>query len=292
MVSGAECFQDATQGDAANLEAGKPGKPLPIKYHTQDGMHRIDLIDDEADDETYRAFQLARYTGDANMQVRQHEEKFLREREEARRREESTELGEQNDQQQPPQQQRVQPPQQPQASGQDRVMGHGDEALLEVSEGTPQESGRKRIMGSDGYARELGESDTANKNKDLGESAKAQTKAQAKAEAKEEAFEAVHVSKSGDIEDNDQHFVMTNKLRHKELKEAVLGEGESSEEKIAQKLALKMEQERAAIAAFEGRQHMKNLKDEHKMAIDDKIHEALKRHHLMQDKEGRLVPDF
>merc|ERR1711939_92031 len=186
---------------SANLDASGPAaqKSLPIKYHTVGGLNRIDLDDDAADDATYRAFQLARYNGDAMMQIQAHEEEFERkEREEA-------ELGE--------------------------AKQHSDKY-------------------------------------------------------------AVHVAKSGDIEDHDAHFVMTDGLRHRELKRAVLMESEDPDEKQSQKLAKQMESEKAAIEKFRLKQMAKDESDESDLEVKQEVSDGLKRHHLMLDKEGRVVPDF
>merc|ERR1711907_244219 len=196
---------------SANLDASGPAaqKSLPIKYHTVGGLNRIDLDDDAADDATYRAFQLARYNGDAMMQIQAHEEEFERkEREEA-------ELGEAKDR-----------------------LGEGDGA------------------------------------------------------ATKEPFDAVHVAKSGDIEDHDAHFVMTDSLRHRELKRAVLMESEDPDEKQSQKLAKQMESEKAAIEKFRLKQMAKDESDESDLEVKQEVSDGLKRHHLMLDKEGRVVPDF
>merc|ERR1711907_861370 len=176
---------------SANLDASGPAaqKSLPIKYHTVGGLNRIDLDDDAADDATYRAFQLARYNGDAMMQIQAHEEEFERkEREEA-------ELGE--------------------------AKQHSDKyANDERSEkwNKKHDSRYNEIMGANGDDDSDEELLEVGEAKDrLGEGDGAATK---------EPFDAVHVAKSGDIEDHDAHFVMTDGLRHRELKRAVLMESE------------------------------------------------------------------
>jgi len=197
LLVSAEGYQ--AQDYAANLDAaGVPAqqKSLPIHFHTLAGLNRIDLDDDAADDETYRAFQLARYTGDAAMQVRQHEEEFMRKRREEMRMSES-ELGQSNDVTPSVEERTTQPAPQQKVSREDEIMGDNSEVLLQVGEGEAAE--------------------------------------------KHEPFDAVHVAHSGDIEDSDTHFVMTDKIRHKELKDAVLMASEQPDERRAQKVAKKME---------------------------------------------------
>merc|ERR1712196_501017 len=101
--------------------------------------------------------------------------------------------------------------------------------------------------------------------------------------ATKEPFDAVHVAKSGDIEDHDAHFVMTDGLRHGELKRAVLMESEDPDEK---------ESEKAAIEKFRLKQMAKDESDESDLEVKQEVSDGLKRHHLMLDKEGRVVPDF
>jgi len=186
VVVACDAYQ-AAPDYAANLDAAgapaQPQKSLPIKFHTLAGLHRIDLDDENADDETYRAFQLARYTGDAMMQVKQHEQEFMRKRREEMRMSE-TDLGQSND---------VKAAPAPKLSREEEIMGdHSSEVLLQVGEGDEKSA---------------------------------------------VPFDAVHVPRSGDIEDSDAHFVMTDKLRHKELKHAVLGDSETAEENETGKLA-------------------------------------------------------
>jgi len=242
---------------SANLDASGPAaqKSLPIKYHTVGGLNRIDLDDDAADDATYRAFQLARYNGDAMMQIQAHEEEFERkEREEA-------ELGE--------------------------AKQHSDKyANDERSEkwNKKHDSRYNEIMGANGDDDSDEELLEVGEAKDrLGEGDGAATK---------EPFDAVHVAKSGDIEDHDAHFVMTDGLRHRELKRAVLMESEDPDEKQSQKLAKQMESEKAAIEKFRLKQMAKDESDESDLEVKQEVSDGLKRHHLMLDKEGRVVPDF
>merc|ERR1712100_817957 len=102
--------------------------------------------------------------------------------------------------------------------------------------------------------------------------------------ATKEPFDAVHVAKSGDIEDHDAHFVMTDGLRHRE--------SEDPDEKQSQKLAKQMESEKAAIEKFRLKQMAKDESDESDLEVKQEVSDGLKRHHLMLDKEGRVVPDF
>merc|ERR1711907_309443 len=216
---------------SANLDASGPAaqKSLPIKYHTVGGLNRIDLDDDAADDATYRAFQLARYNGDAMMQIQAHEEEFERkEREEA-------ELGE--------------------------AKQHSDKyANDERSEkwNKKHDSRYNEIMGANGDDDSDEELLEVGEAKDrLGEGDGAATK---------EPFDAVHVAKSGDTEDPD--------------------------EKQSQKLAKQMESEKAAIEKFRLKQMAKDESDESDLEVKQEVSDGLKRHHLMLDKEGRVVPDF
>lgn len=320
MLSGTEGFQDAGQADTANLDAGKP-KSLPIKYHTVAGLHRIDLIDEDADDETYRAFQLARYTGDANMQVRAHEEEFMRmRREEMQRSQEetqSTELGERrdsNDQNentaenentadQPAAQRETKHP-----GVAESIMGDNTE-FLEVAEtgvlmGASGDDGKVRIMGRD-LIHDLGDSGSHDHEiKDLGESDTAEAKAQATAQAQAhaaaqaqaEALDSVHVANSGDIEDEDQHFVMNDELRHQELKDAVLHKDEQPLEKRTDFRAGQLLKMKERVDKFTGKQNMEQKKrvQDAKDAemVKETISEKLHKHHLHRDKLGRVVPDF
>merc|ERR1719213_1360164 len=106
------------------------------------------------------------------MQVRQHEQEFMRKRREEMR---MSELGETSSSD-------VKAAPAPKMSREEEIMGdHASEVLLQVGEGDEKSA---------------------------------------------VPFDAVHVPRSGDIEDGDAHFVMTDKLRHKELKHAVLGESE------------------------------------------------------------------
>merc|ERR550537_1624765 len=176
---------------SANLDASGPAaqKSLPIKYHTVGGLNRIDLDDDAADDATYRAFQLARYNGDAMMQIQAHEEEFERkEREEA-------ELGE--------------------------AKQHSDK-----------------------YA-------------------------------------------------NDERSEKWNKKHDSRYNEIMGANGDDdSDEKQSQKLAKQMESEKAAIEKFRLKQMAKDESDESDLEVKQEVSDGLKRHHLMLDKEGRVVPDF
>merc|ERR1712216_853938 len=117
------------------------------------------------------------------------------------------------------------------------------------------------------------------KEKNVGES---KQQAIAKTAAKKGAvpFNAVHVPNSGDIEDADKHYIMPNKLRHTELKQALFNKSEKPEEEKTAAIAVyqKMDQAEAKRKA----KHAKLMK---------LIHSKLKAHHLMQDTEGRLVPD-
>merc|ERR1712159_843004 len=107
-----------------------------------------------------------------------------------------------------------------------------------------------------------------------------------------EPFDAVHIAKSGDIEDHDEHFVMTDGLRHQELKAAVLMESESTDEKKSQKLAKKMEYEQAQIEKFQEKQQQKDDADTETLAVHQQVEAGLTRHHLTLDADGRPVPDF
>jgi len=240
---------------AANLDATEPAKQrsLPIKFHTLAGLHRIDLDDEAATDEEYRAFQLARYTGEANMIIKQHEMEFMRKRRRER------ELGETHGE--------VQQPEEPQQPVQQPVQYHYT---------PPQQQNRmSEIMGAHMEQEEeallqVGEGD----------------------EESALPFDAVHVSKSGDIEDHDEHFVMNSNLRHKELKNAVLQSDERDTESEAQKLAKKMEFEQKKIDEYNRKQAAKDRKDMAGMRESEELGEAMHEHHLTFDDKGRVIPDF
>merc|ERR1712046_126829 len=251
----------------------------------------------EADDATYRAFQLARYTGDAAMQVKHHEEEFMRERAEQMMRARA-ELGEHNDQDEHDDEEENQeherqqehdenraareqsedsehPRKRKHLSGAARIMGAGGSELLETGEGSEvgelnDADGSHRIMGAeDDDEHDLGESSSpVSDHGNLGESTTAQA----------EALASVHVPRSGDIEDDDFHFVMTDKLRHAELKKAVLHASEKPEEAKATKLAHKMEHEQQKIGVFETKQELKDSRDEHHMSLESEVSAALQRH--------------
>jgi len=218
------------------------------------GLNRIDLDDESADDATYRAFQLARYNGDAMMQIQAHQEEFERkEREEA-------ELGE--------------------AKKSNKLVANDEKS---EKWNKKHDSRFSEIMGDDdnneGSDEELLE--VGEESSRLGEGAG----------AKSLSFDAVHVAKSGDIEDHDSHFVMTDSLRHSELKQAVLMQSEGPEEKQSQALAKKMEQEKAAIEKYQVKQMSKDQSDEEDLEVQQSVSDGLSKHHLMLDDEGRVVPD-
>lgn len=254
-------------------------------------MNRIDLDDDNADDETYRAFMLAKYTGEANHKVAAHEHQFRERRREEMERSQA-ELGEQ-DQETTKNKAAVthndeksekwnmkHDPQEHERKREQEIMGANDnEMLLQIGEDAP--SAYEKIMGHPEPNHELGEGSSPDdiQGSELGESTK-------------EPFDAVHQPKSGDIEDDDFHFVMTDSLRHSELKNAVLNRNEEQTESEGEALATKMINEQAAIAKYDTKQEQKDEKDMRHMEVENDIGEALKRHHLQRDSEGRVVPNF
>lgn len=170
----------------------------------------------------------------------------------------------------PPQAEQQQPD-----NREDEIMGAHD--LVQISEGS-DDDGYERIMGQPRPRADLGEG-MASSGNELGESTA-------------EPFDAVHIAGAGDIEDHDQHFVMTDDLRHKELKNAVLNHPEASEEASSDKLARQMEYERAKILEFQRRQIIKDKSDAAHLEVEDELGEALEKHHLQRDAEGRIVPNF
>merc|ERR1711924_385227 len=114
---------------------------------------------------------------------------------------------------------------------------------------------------SDSDENDLGESQSISPSR-VGESALGKSNAQAK-----EAFSAIHVPHSGDIEDRDTHFVMTNNLRHAELKEALMDGSEAHDETLSATEAKKMKREQEKIAAFRAKQSAKYMHDEQQMRL-------------------------
>jgi len=138
---------------------------------------------------------------------------------------------------------------------------------------------------SDSDENDLGESQSIIPSR-VGESALGKSNAQAK-----EAFSAIHVPHSGDIEDHDSHFVMTNDLRHAELKEALMDASETHDETLSSNEANKMKHEQEKIAQFRAKQAAKDAHDEQQRHLNDEVKEQLREHDLMLDKKGRVVPD-
>jgi len=299
VLSAANCeaFSDAGQPSELDHEGASmpPVAQSPIiHYHQKDGLNRIDLDDDKADDETFRAFQLARYTGEANEMVAKHEMEFRRKRREEMER--GQELGERNsntesvhngaphndaaseawNRQHEQQQSKTQKPT-VQKNRMEQIMGTGIDHHVEMLQVGEQEA-------SDAYERIMGPSD-------LGETSSTDA-ANLENAGTQLPFDAVHVAKSGDIEDQDVHFVMTDNLRHAELKNAVLGKPEKGEEATSLKLAKKMESEQQQIQKFRAKQADKDKSDMQRLDVEEDIGEALERHHLQRDTKGRVVPNF
>lgn len=244
--------------------AGAQEEAPVIRYHSQDGQQRIDLDDDRADDETYRAFQLARLTGEANMIVQKHEEEF---REELRRRNEERE-----------ERQEQAEAERREAESQELGQPRGN-SLMEVEEGAGKEkSAYERIMG------------TAPSQPNLGEGK--EEKHDKLPTVDGEPFDAVHTKNANDIEDHDYHFVMTDEMRHNELKNAVEDLGESDEEKNADKLAKKMMMMQKRIREFNVRREVKTRHEAKQAATEEHISELMKEHNEHFDSKGRVVPDF
>lgn len=106
-----------------------------------------------------------------------------------------------------------------------------------------------------------------------------------------EPFSAVHVPTSGDIEDTDKHFVMTGKLRHTELKRAVLDKDETPEERQSDAVSQKTESEQAVVDYYQGLDDSKQKTKTQQARVHKLVQSKLKAHHLMQDAAGRVVPD-
>lgn len=268
LVCGLACAlagdeNNANLGASDQAGAGAEEEAPVIRYHSVGGQQRIDLDDDRADDETYRAFQLARLTGEANMIVKQHEDEF---REELRRRnEEREEREEQNE-----------------AQERDRELGQGQPQgnnLLQLAEGAEDEKNAyERIMGKPEEQPELGESKDQKHDKIVGVDG--------------EPFDAVHAKNANDLEDHDFHFVMTDDLRHKELRDAVQDLGESKEESSANKLAKKMVLMQKRIRDFDVRAETKTRSEKKTLETEEHVAKLMKEHNEQFDAKGRVVPDF
>jgi len=259
-ISVAACPQALSESSPSFAEPAKQ-KSLPIKFHTLAGLNRVDLDDDEADDETYRAFQLARYTGEANMLIKQHEQEFMRKR---KREREERELGDSRGNAPNTMQQQD-----------SRVFGEQPQQQPQQQQQQPQKKNRmEEIMGGNSLEEEV--------LVQIGEGA----------ETTQLPFDAVHVSKSGDIEDEDQHFVMTDQMRHKELKNAVTESSEQDSEAQAQAVAKTMQHQQEKISEFNARQAAKDRKDMKTLADERELGEAMHAHHLQLDDKGRVIPDF
>lgn len=281
VCSSSESTEYGGGQQAADLGAGVqplPPPKSPIRYYTEGGLHRIDLDDEAADDETYRAFQLARYTGEANEMVAKHEHEFLRKRREEMERDSDVMLGEHNSEAEA----HTAPVENDEASREWNQRHDKQEAQRKMRK-TSREA---EIMGSDN-------SGSTEEDTDLGESSSTDTESSSDlGEGAKEPFDAIHVPKSGDIEDHDFHFVMTDDLRHQELKNAVLNKPEKTEEELSGHLAEKMIHEQQEIAQFRHKQEAKDTKDLRHLDVEEDLGEALRRHHLQRDAKGRVVPNF
>jgi len=267
------------QQQHADLGAGVeplPPQKTPIRYWQDGGLNRIDLDDEAADDETYRAFQLARYTGEANEMVAKHEHDFLRKRREEMERDTDVLLGEHNTE-----------------TGDNKENFKNDAASREWNLQHDKQSQREAKPVSSREAEIMGSGEGKETSTDLGESNSVEPASSSDlGEGTREPFDAIHVPKAGDIEDHDFHFVMTDELRHSELKNAVLNKPEKAEEALSQNLAEKMIQEQQQINQFRKRQAAKDTKDLRHLEVEEDLGEALRRHHLQRDAKGRIVPNF
>jgi hypothetical protein len=95
----------------------------------------------------------------------------------------------------------------------------------------------------------------------------------------------------GDIEDHDEHFVMTDAQRHLELKYALLDQSEKPLEAQDAKMAAEMKMERNKIEEFQKQQKLKDSQDARHMELNTVVKRKLADHNLMEDHQGRVVPD-
>lgn len=126
----------------------------------------------------------------------------------------------------------------------------------------------------------------------LGDSQESGAAAQVEAEAKEiaggkEPFNSEPVTG----EDGDQHFVMTDKLRRKELQEAAYGKSESTPERQEASIAEETERERRAISMYQAMDEKKRIADQKRERMHRYVEKKLSEHSLMRDSKGRVVPN-
>lgn len=112
------------------------------------------------------------------------------------------------------------------------------------------------------------------------------------AEAKEvEAGKEPFSSEPVTDEDGDEHFVMTDKARRAELKEAAYGKSESSEEQREARVADETEREKHAISIYQAMDEKKRIADKKRERMHRYVQRKLAKHNLMRDSKGRVVPN-